>query len=410
MKSLLLTLFGITLFQVALAGTVSIQVEGDGYLRFISDGKMVYAKSADLKTINGRLGSTTGAMLVPAIVIADTSNLSVDLEGNVKSSGKIVGRIVLALFESELAPFNTNGFATAASRPTLGNPGEGANGVIRSNAKPQRTTVKVIPQGETAPEATSERIIVQPKVRASLATDIAAKPKLSVDSSLIQVKILDQIEVESDTITLGEISTITAPKSILDKLARIELGDTPLLVVERILDRGRILARIKMAGIDPETVSLIGPDKVRVSRKGQRIGHAQFVESAIRGAQVKGYNTKLESSTPGPEMKVPIGEVEFVCEAVNGSNTDLSATIGVYVDGKRFNSRTVKLKSTAPSVNLKVGTLVSVRVISGTVSVESKGKVVKVDPSTGIVTVAITETGAQLSGTLAADGSVEVKA
>ena len=133
----------------------------------------------------------------------------------------------------------------------------------------------MIPQGETAPEATSEKIIVQPKVRASLATDIAAKPKLPVDSSLIQVKILDQIEVESDTITLGEISTITAPKSILDKLARIELGDTPLLVVERILDRGRILARIKMAGIDPETVSLIGPDKVRVSRKGQRIGHAQ---------------------------------------------------------------------------------------------------------------------------------------
>lgn len=401
MRSILLTLIGFACVATSGANPLTVTVEGNGYLRFMSEGKMQYAKSATLVVIDGRLCAKNGAKLVPTITVSGTSPLDVSLDGTVTMSKREVGRIVLALFAEELTGFSEEGFAASALRPNLGNPGEGENGVIRTVSSVNRVAVR------TAPETPGTT--VAPKVSASLATDIPSRSKTGTESNTIHIKMSDKVEIGADLITLGEIADISAPKHLLEKIRGIELGTTPMIPVERIVERTRIVARLRASGIDPDLVSLVGPEKIRVQRKGQLITQSQFVEVAIRGSQLKGYGS-LESQIPGPDLKVPVGELELVCESVSGSNTDLSVTIGVYVDGKRFNSRTVKLKSTVPAMSLKVGAIVSVRVKSGAVSVESKGKVVRVDPSTGTVTVTITDTGAQLTGTLAADGAVEVKA
>lgn len=412
MNRLLLTLVLAVLAQQVFAqsGTLDVRVDGDGYLRFTRDGRVVYAKTARLKVIDGRLADASGAKLAPAIEASSLQGVTIDLEGNVTKARQPMGRIVLALFTSELEGKDAIGFFVSTTRPILGDPGAGANGVIRTagtiGAASTGTDSSPIVEQNTAARPPKTSVSTQPKTLGSLAVD---KPK-SLPKSGIEVTFTDRVEVDDTSFTLGQIATITASQDAATRLSSIPMGDTPPLGIERIIDRGKILVRIKTAGIDPNTVSLIGPDKIRVVRRGQTIKHQQFVEAAIRGAQMKGYSVGLESSTPGPDLSGPIGDLQLVCESLTGNDGELNATIGVYVDGRRFNSRSVKLKTTGAASSLKPGAIVKVRVISHNVRIESTAKVIKVDQTTGLVTVQIVDTGAQLTGKLLPDGTLEVQA
>src|SRR5579871_6059768 len=121
---------------LALATTpgLTVRVDGEGYLRFVREGRIVYATSASLTCQNSVLGSK-GLPLVPAIRIpANAIRLDVDLSGNVVAStnlGKTAcGQIVLARFSTPLA--SESGFLISTTRASLGNPGDGMFGVIRS--------------------------------------------------------------------------------------------------------------------------------------------------------------------------------------------------------------------------------------------------------------------------------------
>lgn len=394
---------------LAQGGGLDIRVDGEGYLRFVSEGKVVYAKSASLIINNGRLGVDSGAKLVPAIEATSLRNLTVDLEGNVKQGSMPVGRIVLALFDAELQAKDAGGFYTSSSRPRLGDPGDGSNGVIRLAGSNNGTTTSPMKAGGPVKDHSSvkqDQVLTQTKTLASLAMDT---PKVA-DSGSIEITVPDSIEADGSSFTLGEIASIRAPLALSKKLNDIVIGDTPPLGIDRIIERTKIISKIKYAGIDTDAISLIGPDKVRVTRKGQKIVQQQFVEAAIRGAQVKGYSVGLESVAPGPDIVAPLGDLQLVCESITGSNGEITATIGIYVDGKRFNSRSIKLKTTGAASNLKAGAIVKVRVVSHNVRIESSAKVVKVDQSTGLVTVQVVDTGATLTGTMSPDGILEVQA
>src|SRR5438105_25286 len=123
-------------FLLASPVPLSIHVEGEGYLRLAKEGRVVYATSAKLDVVGGKLGSA-GATFLPAIQIsASAEALDVDLEGNVfikSSAGRtLAGRLVLALFPANASLLDDGAFKTAADRPRLGNPGEETNGVIRT--------------------------------------------------------------------------------------------------------------------------------------------------------------------------------------------------------------------------------------------------------------------------------------
>ncbi|HVL39492.1 MAG TPA: hypothetical protein VM328_08900, partial [Fimbriimonadaceae bacterium] len=107
-----------------------VRVEGEGYLRFVRDGRVVYAKEAALQAIDGKLCHSEGAPVIPTISVA--APFMVNLEGNVVAGGKSVGRLVLAHFPASASLRPDGPFLVAAERPRLAEPGEGDSGVIRS--------------------------------------------------------------------------------------------------------------------------------------------------------------------------------------------------------------------------------------------------------------------------------------
>ena len=388
MRLLALLAILLTVASARSAPALTLHVDGPGCLRFTKDGRMLYAKSAELTVVDGRLAEKGGARVVPTILVGtSTATLNVDLDGTVSADGRLVGRLVLAVFATD--PVSNEGLFNSPVRPTLANPGEGECGVVRSGSEGR---VKVYGSPEPVPS-------VRPEPAANVT---------KVAPGRILVLLRDRSEVDTTTFTLGQIAEITSEGGLEEKIKGSEVGDTPPIGIERIVDRNRILARIKALGVDPTTVDLGGPERARVVRKGQQLTHDRFVEAAVRGAEMRGL-VAMESAAPGPVMTVPIGELELVCESVGAGSGETSVTVGVYVDGRRFNSRTVKLKSHAAITRVKVGSTVTVHVTRGRLSIEAKGKVTKVDATSGLVTVQVADTGAVLTGSVRPDGSIEVK-
>src|SRR5690349_21408730 len=84
--------------------TLKVTVDGEGYLRFVNQGRVVYASTATLGVVGGQLSHANGSPLLPAVRIpGTTSSLEISLEGEVlatTTTGKsTVGRLVLAVFK-----------------------------------------------------------------------------------------------------------------------------------------------------------------------------------------------------------------------------------------------------------------------------------------------------------------------
>ena len=308
--------------SASFAQTLKIRVDGEGYLRFSHEGKVFYAKAANLKAEGGRLVAENGYKLTPGVAVNSLETIRVELDGTILQSQQVIGKFVLAQFESGLTGLDSLGFGSSASRPKLGNPGEGEFGVIRmDNGRPIATVSK------------------------SLSQDIKPGPAL--------ITITDACEVSSTTFSLADVAKIQGkfpsgfdPKSII-------LGDTPPLGVERILDRGRIFAKIRSAGYDVETLHIICPEKVKISKQGQTVSHDEFLAAAIKGASAKGYTSVDASSKQEPSMNVPQGDYQLVCETIQPNGDNVNVSVGVYVSGKRFNGRNVLLKNTTPAINIQ---------------------------------------------------------
>ena len=287
----------LALSQTTFAQTMKIKVDGDGHFRLIDGGKLHYAKSIELTVLDGRLAAY-GAKLVPSISLTSLVGLTFDMDGTVRQGGTAIGRLVLALFTEGFQPQGEGGLLSSSSRPIIGNPGEGEFGVIRPMGKDAVVN-------KSAPNKVPEKDSPQSEQRsaASLSVDVPAQKVKATNTGKAFVTIRDRAEMTGESITLGLIADITGPESIVDKLSQIELGTTPPIAVERIIDRSRVLSRIKIAGIDMEDVTLVSPEKIRVSRMGQTVKNDEFVAAAIRGAQLKGYSPQLEATTPGPDFK-----------------------------------------------------------------------------------------------------------
>ncbi len=133
---------------------VRVHVDGDGYMRFIRDGRVVYAKQATLTNVGGHLGAD-GAKLLPAISFPNSvSSISIDLMGNIDAGSSHLGRLVLGIFPAGTSSSGIGSFLSFSDRATLTNPGEDTAGVIR--------TVATTSQPED-PKPTIKDVIADPK-------------------------------------------------------------------------------------------------------------------------------------------------------------------------------------------------------------------------------------------------------
>lgn len=369
---------------------ISIQVEGDGYLRFSREGRVVYAKSATLVAKEGRLADSLGDPVMPTLVLPSAATaISVDAEGSVfaklPSGDSRIGRLVLAVFPASASLVSVDGKLVCAERPKLCNPGDPAGGKIRVSIP---TT-----SGSSA---------------------IAVKPNPEATAGALRLGFYASVELSSEHVLLSDLCQCLGAPDLVAKAGQIQFGSVPMLGVKRTIDHSVILARLKSAGIAVSTESP-STGSITVMRKGQTIPHSQFVEIAATAlATSPEITAKYESRQNQPDYVAPLGELKLVVEKVSGVNAQTaSVQIGIFVGGKRINSRTVKFDAQEPDYQVKTGQTIKVIFKAGGTAVEATGIAKGSAPLGGTLQVEVAagtnKTKTIHTGTVTAPGVVEVK-
>jgi hypothetical protein len=158
-------------------------------------------------------------------------------------------------------------------------------------------------------------------------------------------------------------------------------------------------------------ILLTVPAGATVRRKGQSVPHAEFERVAIAAAQEKfGGNWQpapIVAAAPG-QLEAPLGALELRAELVTGTATSARVTVGVYIDGKRLNARTVVLQGSMGPIVITRNQQVSIRVRSNGAVVELSGSA-RNPARIGESVEVRTNQGVTLTGIAIAEGIVEVK-
>ncbi len=372
--------------------TTVYRIEGDAYFRFVREGRAVFARSIGLRSEGGRLVSACGLPLVPSV--SAQPGFTLDADGTVRSAGSVTGRVMVATFASSPSGPDPSGFFRSAARAQMVEPG-GTVRIVAATTAPKPVQPST---DQVAPSEPKETAPPQPM----------PDPEF-LRSGGVEVSFQDEPKVTGDSLTLGQIATVFARAELAPTLTGLDLGPTPAFGVARTIDRTFVLGRLRLAGVEVRSVRFLGPLRTTVRRAGQDVPHSEFVEAAV-AYLAKGGSAQWESPTPGPTMTVPAGELRLTAETSSTNGLEASVTVGVYVDGKRFNGRTLRLRSTAPVASFRVGSVVPVRVKSGSVTVQTRGRVVQIDQRGGTVTVQLVESTTRVVGTGTPDGAVEVRA
>ena len=367
---------------LAFAPCVPVHVDGEGYLRFVRDGRTVYAKEASLTVIDGKLASEGGPVLNPRVQVpANVTELKVGLSGNIVgvSSGveRVLGQIVLAVFPEDVRLVVDNGFLVSSYRPVVTDPGAETAGVIRTG-KPN--------------ESTATTSVVAPSTVGG-----------------IEIQLRENVQVDGKAFTLGQIATVVADAASKARLEAMEVSTTPALGVPYRMTPDMIRLRLLRFGKEAETFKFSGSNQVTVTQRGQEITPAMFIEAATKAAISQlGAETALSAEAIATNVIAPLGKLELVGESVQVSGTRVSVRVAIIVDGVRINSRTLTLDKTDSLSNLRVGQTVKLLVRSGSAVVETTGKLARsIDQATGVVTVT-SATGAELTGKAVAPNTIEV--
>jgi hypothetical protein len=381
----------VTALLLASTPTVDIHVEGQGLLRFIRDGRAVYAKAASLTVADGKLVDANGIPTLPAINISGSyDQIAIGEDGTITlktgEATRIAGRLNIAIFADEAGLSKDGAFLISPDRPKL----------VLAGSEYGRILTKGV---EAAAPA---KPVEGPKPPTTVPTGNST----GIADDTIQVH--DFTEIDTDEYTLGMIADVNAPTELKAQLEAIVLGTTSAVGVKRQVPSSVIQAKLRTEGIDPTKFNIVVSKTAAVARKGQTIdGEAilQAVTESIR--RQLGEATEIALDQPVEPMVVPTGKLTLAVDKPFFSGTRCSATIIAYVDAKRCDTRVVRLRAVSPLLDIKIGSAIKIRVKAGTASVETSGKVKSVNMTAQTVNVEI-ETGAILTGKLAKDGVIEV--
>ncbi len=336
---------------------LSARVEGDGFLRFMREGEVVYQKEARLLAIDGRLAHEQGPPVTPAIaIVGNPASLTVDPEGRVMAEGRQIGRLTLAVFGVDLRPIERDGWLLAADRPKLAYPGAAGAGIIVSEGS--------APSPQPRPEA------------------VAA----------------GEILVDGPRISLAEVLGIDS-----DAAAKVDLGPAAAPGAFRQISRSAILSQIRALGL-----SASAPESVRVVTRHQAVPHERFVQEAVARLTEAG-QVGLVSSSAEPDMLAPVGELELRVSAPRMTGRTATIDVEVWVNKVKFNARSIKFETKSSTDAFKSGQQVTVILRAAGATVEVQARIRSIDRERGLITVA-TDSGAVLTGTPTDTGAIEVTA
>lgn len=382
--------------SVASAPSVSVRVDGEGYLRFMRDARVVYAKEARLTVENNRLVAADGVEVLPRITVSSAAtSLSISLEGDVSAtiSGQptVVGKLVIAVFPASSSLEPKEGFLTSVLRPTLSNAGEGLAGVIRtgSNSKPVTT-----PNNNTN---TNTKPAPDKVVNSAVATKVPT----------MTVSVRPESFVSTETFSLLDIAELNVPAELKEKIATIPIGDTPTIGSFRKIDISRIELRLRVGGVDPKQFKFECPASVIVRRADQTIEQDVFLEAARAYlSNQAGVPVEIEDLNPQPPLRIGVGKVDLVATRLSANGDRVQIPIEVRLDGQRFNTRSLSLRVVGLPPLPAVGSQVQIQAKSAGLKVSMSGKIVR---TSGLNRVEVqTAEGVHLAGRVIGPALVEV--
>lgn len=402
---------------VLTAPQIEVRVDGDGYLRFMQEGRMVYAREARLVLQDGELRHAEGHSLVPAIRAGGSGNLQVSLDGRVQLEGLEVGRLVLAVFPAH-APLEPAGvFFRSSDRPQIENPGDGLGGVIRlkqdrpaSQPTPAPVTQPQSPQ-VAPPLSTPTPMPVQAPAQA-LPTPSTVNPApewpAEIDPDRLYVWLHNEYEGSTTQVTLGDVAELRGPQNLIDAAIHLNLGTIPPVGVDRGFERSRIATRLNGIPSLRNQVTVLGSTEVTVRRESQEVGPELIRQALIEHALRDGMNPDELEILPFPALRrVAPGSISIQVERWTIASDRINTSVAIFVDGQRVNSQTVTVLNQSPAARLRVGTEVDVILRSGPASVQTRGRIQRIEPN-GQVRVLVTTTRAELTGRALPDGTIEV--
>lgn len=430
-----MTLTSLIIFTAIANPTISVEVDGEGYLRFSRDSRAVYAKNTTLVVTSGKLTNSHGDPVLPTVSIPNgTQGLDVELDGTVfvinGTSRAKAGRFVIALFPEGTALSEDKGVFVATERPKLSNPGEGIAGVIRHaealkvgkpvatkqvetktpdlkpEVKPEikpevKPEVKPAVKQEAKPEGTTTRsgswqpVTIDPRFKPENKPEIKApRPTpnpLTIAPGTVVIQLKDTAEVEGERFTISDLANISGDINLVAKLKEIEVGVTPMLGVSRKIESSFLLGKLRMAGIRSSQYSIEQTGPVTVSRKGQPIEHAKFIASVQEAIKLApGVTVAYKCDDEMPDYVAPAGRYTLVVEALTGINTQtVTAIVAIYLEDpkatdsgstwgklpgfRRLNSRTLRFQAESSPNAVQSGRPVKVVMKAGGATIEVNG-------------------------------------
>ena len=370
-----------------------IRIEGEGYLRFVRDGRAVYAKSATLAIINGELKEKSGVSFLPSIQVSQNAvDFRISEDGwvfvrSAKGESR-AARLLIARFANSLSE-TSDGLFVARERATLGFAGEDGFG-------------KIISKNESA--------LSNLKSQISNSDNRNASTPQRLNAGQTRIVLPTIATVNGPKFTLGEVAEIQGQRAELAKV--LDLGTAPVHGVPMLYSRERIFARLTAIGLERAELSMGATVEIR--RAGQTVKRDQLIDRAKQAVEAKlGLIGDLTCDDKLADIHVPNGALEIAAEVVSTLNGAASVTLGIRVDGKRMIGRTLRLSGAILEPAVQAGGSVTVRFVSNGVVIEIAGRVRNTAAigQTVEVTVSAGPGSSQSThqGTVIAPGRVEVK-
>jgi hypothetical protein len=370
--------------------SLSIKVDGEGYLRFTRGTNVLYARSAVLVSSPKGLVAADGSVLAPRVYApAGTSSLSCTLDGEISAqvgaTSQSIGRIVLAVFSDKPSFVSFDSMLSTLSKASLRNPGEGLAGVIRPERVASRAAVKSPIKPKTS--NTAGNAFYTP------AAEVSVRP--------------DSL-VEGENISLESIADISGDPSLVKTLKGIDLGRAPYFGTPRFITVASIRANIAAAQVDIRTVQISVPGGAKVARKSQSVSIESINQTVSDAFKKKfGIDVDLELRTRQFAVPAPIGEASIEASNLQIRDNQLAVTVDIVVN-KKLSTTLNLMYGTGNIPQVKLGDEVKLKMISSAATVVVKGKAQGTAYLGQKVTVK-TDTGALQTGILLANNTVEVR-
>ncbi len=343
----------------------SIKVEGGGYLRFALEGRIVYSKTANLVSRDGRLSEASGATMMPLFILPEGSNsVQVGEDGTISiQSGQIrkeLGRLTLAMFSASESLASQGSYLVARTRPKLEYPGEGGSGkLVHGNVQSANQLIASKPP-------TANR---QP---------LTNNPKLHTLNSLPFLIIPEKVVLTTTRMTLDQFVQGDVPENLKGRMRLADFGIAPKGGFSTRITRSRIETKLLMVGIEPKDARFQIPEVVEVCAPSQTIDAKTVIAAALKAVSEKsGSPVELKVEGTVEPYQAPMGAIEFKTDSIIERGNQILVAVAIFVDGKRINSKQVTFSVELAPIVIKAGDLVKVEMRASGISVEVTGRAKK---------------------------------